>query len=708
MKNALKSIALATLAVSTIAVAAPQYPFPQNKQYAYGHIFNPDLKKTESSIRQKFDNWKNLWVSTDYDVNGIKTAYIADPTQSSFNVNSRNIANGMLLAVYMASASDDTQELFDQLLNFYRCFPAKGQSKNVCDSRYDSKYNIDIMSSEVTKGSTDVYTTTLAYPDADFDAALALFMADKQWGSEGNMDYAALGRSLIGKIMESDIVKDSLKIKGYSWDYNPAFNPSYAALANFQVFFENHTNEFVANNWQDLIPAVTAEVFLCQDSSTGLVPGWCDWKTHTPCKVEQYEEGPGFNHDALRTPWRMAQAYYWYGNKDAKKFNDKIVKWLPYASYEHASYIRNNYNLDGSYSIDALSPYGDAAEVGGVGLAMASADDPKFYLETVYESLLNLPAKTPSHATESILQLLLLTGNMPDLTHIEITKDIATASVMRQPQMPKGMQDSSLKVSGFGNWTTKANGFNKIAISPDSTKKPLFADDGKALVKAEMRAESSVGKECSGVYCDDRENVFSGLALYLDDKYQDLSDVDTIRMTLRTQGVIGASALCYGKNEEGNRITYWEKNLIHPSEEFTTLSFSINNYDMEKESMGKVKGFVFEPMMTPGGYASIEIQDIKFLDKDGKLAKLYEELGIDTTQQPVKFTALKTSKPGIHVAGRTIDIQNSKVANAQLFDMQGRLLLEKTIRPNGTINVPRAGSYILRLNGQAIPVKIRE
>jgi hypothetical protein len=274
--------------------------------------------------------------------------------------------------------------------------------------------------------------------------------------------------------------------------------------------------------------------------------------------------------------------------------------------------------------------------------------------------------------------------------------------------MPKGTQDSTLKVSGFGNWVTKSNGFNKITIFPDSTKKPLFADNGKAFVKAEMRAESSVGKKCSGAYCDDRENVFSGLALYLDDKFQDLSDVDTIRMTLKTQGVIGVSALCYGKDGEGRRITYWEKNLIHPSDEFTTLSFAINNYDMNRESMAKVKGFAFEPMMTPGGYASIEIQDIKFLTQDGKLAKLYNVLGIDTTQQPVTLATLKTSKPAIHVAGRTISIQNNKVAKAQLFDMQGRLLFEKTIRPNGSINVPRSGSYILRLNNQVIPIKVHE
>ena len=695
----LRQFLILLLLAATLVGAAPQYPFPQNKQYAYGHIFNPDLKKTETAIRQKFEDWRKKWVTENVEIDGVKTAYIKMSDSKMLRISSKDIALGMLVSVYMADASNDAQSLFNQFMNFYRCFANDNAEPKTCKS--SSFY---IMAGEVyEKDSNLVRFMGVSNPDADIDVALALFLADKQWGSDGTEKYASYAKSLLQDIYNNDLdTAKQLHIKSYS-DFDPAFNTSYSAFANFEIFAES--GAVPKDVWNTLAKNTAAELVACQDTSTGLVPAWCEWKTHTPCEIEQHEEGAGFNRDALRTPWRMAQAFYWYGNKDAKKFNEKIAKWLPYASYEHASYIRNNYRLDGTHTIDVLSPYGDAAEVGGVGLAMASADNPKFYLETVYESLLNLPVKTSSHATESILQLLLLTGNMPDLTHMKNLKDIVTVSVMRQPQMPKGTQDSTLKVSGFGNWITKSNGFNKITIFPDSSKKPLFADNGKALVKAEMRAESSVGKECSGAYCDDLENVFSGLALYLDDKYHDLSDVDTIRMTLRTQGTIGFSTLCYGKDDEGHRIPYWKENLIHPSEEFTTLSFTINDY-MDKESMGKVKGLAFEPLMSPGGYASIEIQDIKFLNKDGKLAKLYNELGIDTTLQTVVLTALNVSKPAIHVSGRTISIQNSKVATVQLFDMQGRLLLKKRVNPGETLNVSRMGRYLLRIDSRFYPVKI--
>ena len=695
--NILRQFLVLLLLATTLVGAAPQYPFPQNKQYAYGHIFNPDLKKTETAIREKFNDWRKKWVTENVMIDGVPTAYIKMSDSKIFRISSIDIAYGMLVSVYMADASNDAQSLFNQFMNFYRCFANDNAEPKTCKS---SSFNI--MAGEVyEKDSSLVRYMGVSNPNADIDVALALFLADKQWGSDGTEKYATYAEMLLQDIYNKDVdAGEKMHIKAYS-DYDPAFNTSYSAFANFEIFAESKVASKDA--WNTLAKNTAAELFLCQDSSTGLVPAWCEWKTHTPCEIEQHEEGAGFNHDALRTPWRMAQAYYWHGNKDAKKFNDRIAKWLPYVTYEHASYIRNDYKLDGMYTI-----YGkkDVAEASGVGLALSSADKYNSYLETVYESLMNLNSTSARTETERILELLLLTGNMPDLTHIDKTKDIAAASVMRQPQMPKGTQNSSLKVSGFGNWTTKSNGFNKITIFPDSSKKPLFADNGKALVKAEMRVESSVGKVCSGAYCDDRENVFSGLALYLDDKYQDLSDVDTIRMTLKTQGVIGVSALCYGKDEEGRRITYWENNLIHPSEEFTTLSFSINNFDMEKESMGKVKGFVFEPMMAPGGYASIEIQDIKFLNKDGKLAKLYSTLEIDTTQQTVALAALGISKPAIHVLGRTISIQNSKAATVQLFDMQGRQLLEKRVNPGETLNVSRAGRYLLRIDNRFYPVKI--
>lgn len=694
----MKILALVSLIVSTIAFAAPQYPFPQNKQYAYGHIFNPDLKKTETAIRQKFNDWRKKWVTENVMVDGVPTAYIKMSDSKIFRISSKDIAYGMLVSVYMADASNDAQSLFNQFMNFYRCFALENKEPKTCKSQ-----NFKIMAGEVSENDSSlVRFMGVSNPIADMDAALALLLADKQWGSEGAEKYATYAETLLQDIYNNDVdASEKTHIKAYS-DNDPAFSPSYSAFANFKIFAESRAA--LKDAWNTLANNTAAELFACQDSSTGLVPLWCDYSTHKPVKVMDdysYEEGPGFIYDALLVPWRMATAYYWYGDENAKKVNDKLTKWLSSASYGHASYIKTYYKLDGSNSI-----YGkkDVAEASGVGLAFSSTDKYDPYLETVYESLMNLNSKTARTETERILELLLLTGNMPDLTHMENTKNIVTASVMRQPQMPKGTQNSTLKVSGFGNWVTKSNGFNKITIFPDSTKKPLFADNGKAFVKAEMRAESSVGKDCSGADC----YVFSGLALYLNDKYQDLSDVDTIRMTLKTQGVIEVSALCYGKNEDGLGIPCWKGGPINPSENFTTLSFWIDNHEIEKETMGKVKGFAFEPMMTPGGYASIEIQDIKFLTQDGKLAKLYNALGIDTTQQPVTLATLKTSKPAIHVAGRTISIQNSKVAKTQLFDMQGRLLLEKTIRPNDFINVPRSGSYILRLNNQVIPIKVHE
>ena len=87
------------------------------------------------------------------------------------------------------------------------------------------------------------------------------------------------------------------------------------------------------NVWNTLAKNTAAELAVCQDSATGLVPLWCDYSTHKPTKppTDFYEVGPGFYLDALLVPWRMATAYYWYGDENAKKINDKLAKWLPFA-----------------------------------------------------------------------------------------------------------------------------------------------------------------------------------------------------------------------------------------------------------------------------------------------------------------------------------------------------------------------------------------
>ena len=278
----MKKFVLATLAISAIAFAAPQYPFPQNKQYAYGQIFNPDLKKTETAIQQKFADWRKNWVTENVEIDGVKTAYIKMSDSKIFRISSRDIAFGMLLSVYMADATNDAQSLFNQFMNFYRCFANENKEPKTCKSS-----NFKIMAGEVYKeDSALVRYAGVSSPDADMDAALALLLADKQWGSEGAEKYATYAKTLLQDIYDNDIeTGEKVHIKAFS-DYDAAFNPSYSAFANFKIFAES--GAALKDAWNTLAKNTAAELALCQDSTTGLVPLWCDYSTHKPVKVQDF------------------------------------------------------------------------------------------------------------------------------------------------------------------------------------------------------------------------------------------------------------------------------------------------------------------------------------------------------------------------------------------------------------------------------------
>lgn len=77
--------------------------------------------------------------------------------------------------------------------------------------------------------------------------------------------------------------------------------------------------------WQEVIDSSYALALRAQHQKTGLVPDWCgtDGRPKDPENgARDYDQ---FNYDAVRTPWRMAWAYYWFGDSLAEKFNFKIA-----------------------------------------------------------------------------------------------------------------------------------------------------------------------------------------------------------------------------------------------------------------------------------------------------------------------------------------------------------------------------------------------
>lgn len=463
---------LATAAAVT-ATAAPKYPFPQSMKNPNGTTIQyADTKM----IQEHFNKWKKAW----YKDKG-NEAWVLAPEGTGSTV-SEAIAYGMLIMVYMSDNQNDYKNEFDKLYATWTNNGGKGGGMN---------WRIG------TNGGSGSAT------DADVDAAMALIMASKQWGVDSYLEDA---KTIIKWIGANDFNGNQLK-PGNQW--NDAFNPSYATLGHFTLFGKVVND---AATWETHRSDVAKDLLACQDSKTGLVPDWCSWGSHQPTKTQAsvaQSEDAGFFDDAARTPWRTAWAYYWYGDKDAKTFNEKITKWLIPAT-RTASGINSGYYVNGEAEKSTKRNFVSSTFSGGLGLATSSVDskDAETYMSTVYKALSSMTSCEVAEgcgdgqvsgeryypATLNLLYLLLMTGNMPNLYDVsgfeKFTADPSKApSVSQVDGDAEHLEfgDTTVAVSGFWNWGAY---HDKLGLGtkmvPDSGASPLYRKADGIYAEASM------------------------------------------------------------------------------------------------------------------------------------------------------------------------------------------------------------------------------
>ena len=680
--------AIAGIAVlAGVANAAPAFPFPQNQAYPQG---NTVKFATPSAIKAHFDTWKNCW----YKDMGDGTARIISPNDSTEMSVSEGIAYGMLIMVYMSGSQGDYQSEFNKLWAFWKKYAMGGGASGM-------KWHVNTNTGHADDGSAT---------DAEFDAAVALVMASKQWG---DASYLSDAKSLISWIKSNDMTSDGSVKPGSNW--NNYFNPSYAAVGAFHLFKEVTNDTF----WDTAIKKTLSDVSQCQDSKTGLVPDWCDWNTHKPVQGNAaITNGIGFFDDACRTPWRMAWAYYWYGDTGAKAVNDKIAPWLKEASYEHATYIQSGYKVDGTGTRDFVS----SSFSGGLGLAMASATNPGHYMETVYETLINTEGRTKPDspkgekyypATLNILYLLLMTGNMPNFYNMTgYTAFTPSESNRRQVTAPAGTllpNDPSTFAAGFWKWGAYSDKYGVTKMQPDSGQSAIYQTATGTRIAASMYIAPEPTYDATA----DLKYPFAGVAVSFkpDESNIDISDAATIKVRIHTQGVIRMALLNQATldyDNEGGEPGY----LFHPSDDFqdVTVSLAADQYGdftelvtpswayacSREEVLKAVRGIKFEAKMSKGGYGSFEITSLQILNSAGTTVAALQ--GLTSVPEAKRISAHRD----LRQVGNMIEFQGfGPGATVSVYNMSGKVVRKINLTKSGSLPVdqlvPGAGIYAMKV-----------
>ena len=371
----MKKIILIGLLFLELNAMAQTKPFPANVTYPYGLTAAGASIDAESS----YTTWKTNFI--DPCTNGRYRVKFDNPNETV----SEGIGYGMLLTAYKAD-----QTVFDGLWNYYK----------------DNRNGNGVMNWKINGCSGTIGSNGAT--DAELDVAMALIVADYQWGSAGTINYKNDAKALIAAIKAHEIEASTKVLKpGDAFGGSNLTNPSYFAPGYYRAF-GNYTNDTVFwNSVSDVAYTIINNNLTTNNAVGGLVSDWCKATGEYSSDASGYDsQGKNYRYDAARTPWRIAVDYLWHGTANAKTYCKKSSDFVKNTLSGSAN-IKDGYKQDGT----VVGLYHNATFVGAFAAA-ATAGENQTHLNNSYNDLkgLNEPNSYFNHTLKTLYQFL-LTGN---------------------------------------------------------------------------------------------------------------------------------------------------------------------------------------------------------------------------------------------------------------------------------------------------------
>nr|WP_294789178.1 glycosyl hydrolase family 8 [uncultured Flavobacterium sp.] len=350
--------------------------FPANKVYGNGL-----MATTRNSLdaQNNYSTWKTNFVESCNN-----NRYRVKFDDSSKTV-SEGIGYGMLLSAYMAD-----KPLFDGLWLYYK---DNVNSNKVMNWKINGCSGID-----GANGATD----------AELDVAFALIVADYQWASAGTINYKSDATALITAIKNYEVEANTFVLKpGDQFGGSQLTNPSYFSPAYYRAFGA-FTNDVAFWNQVAAKAYTLINNNLTQNNAVGgLVSDWCQVSGAYSSQAGGYANGGKmYTYDAVRTPWRIAVDYLWYGSADAKTYSKKSSDFVR-VNLGGTANIKDGYNQNGTVS----GQWHNATFVGSFACAAMGGEN-QAHLDASYADLkgLNDPNSYFNHTLKTLYSFL-LTGN---------------------------------------------------------------------------------------------------------------------------------------------------------------------------------------------------------------------------------------------------------------------------------------------------------
>ncbi len=347
-KSAICLIALLTGVTHCLFAQNAKLPFPPNSTYTETSVMPKNHSRAElnNSAVHFYNIWKQTYIR--HDCSDTSQYYVLN---NEGNVNgktpticvSEGQGYGMQIMALMAGYEKYARTIFDGMFKFARVHPSNkspylmaGNIYKNCELHKNKGFN-----SSATNG--------------DFDIALALLMADNQWGSNGEINYRAEALKNIEAIIKHEInskyhtiLLSANNVLG-DFDFYDIRSSDFmpAHLRVFNAFYPNaEWLKVIDNNYM-----VLENMRNTYSPKAGLLPDFIafDKGKYTPSKpnyLESKHDGE-YYYNACRVPYRVAVDYLIFGDERAKNLLTPLNNWIQESTLNNADQICAGYHLNG-------------------------------------------------------------------------------------------------------------------------------------------------------------------------------------------------------------------------------------------------------------------------------------------------------------------------------------------------------------------------
>jgi hypothetical protein len=328
----------------TAAASGSGYPFGSRKNaYVAGIRPSQSNAAMDSVLASQYDAWKAARVVDASSIVG--GGYAVKFSDSNYMAVSEGMGYGMLLAVLFAGHDPNAQQLFDGLLSVVRTRYAYGNAQFDPLGKYLMDWRLYPNGTSAGEGWNAM--------DGDLDIAMALLMADRQWGSSGKWNYLQEGKNTIAALKSINMKPDGTT-KGLA-------NATVSRTSDYMIghfrAFATATGDSFWNTAIDRAYWLADRMQTTFSGGVGLMPDFIvGTDTAAPYPSPGYMGDGNANENkfwwnACRNPWRYSSDYLLSGDARWKTVTARMINFFQGQVNAHGGDVMSigtGYNLDGS------------------------------------------------------------------------------------------------------------------------------------------------------------------------------------------------------------------------------------------------------------------------------------------------------------------------------------------------------------------------